>query len=414
MKIVADAMAVDIIPHTLERNTMQRLLLCLAMSVCCQAIAQSPASKPAPQPADKEFVTFARDIEKNVNSDDGSLLAKSFDRDFLFSKKNLPCLDMTDPNHRGFCEGFGISRLATSLAKAASQGASYRLLAVWKEGDTTRALFRLLLAEGGFNYHELKLVKGPKGILVNDMYIFAMGEWMSETIRRSWMPILTLDKSGKVDPNIGGPYADMAKNMDKFEKMQKLFKGNDAAGALDVYKAMPESVRKLKFVNIQAILIAAQVGEKEYTQAVDEFRKRSPNDPSLNLLLIDRYFTAKQYKELAEVIDQLDARVQDPALNLVRANTWLAQGKKAQARQCLETAIQKEKDLKPAYWALVELCLADKDYSRTAQLLTIIENDLKVPMTDLKEAAVYEGFVQSKEYKNWMKSRKRETATAPE
>lgn len=393
---------------------MHRFFLCLVMSVCCQALAQSPASKPATQPADKEFMNFARDIEKDINNGDGSLLAKSFDQVFLFSKKNLPCLDMTDPNHRGFCEGFGVSRVATDLVKAASRGSSYRLLGVWKEADSTRALFRLLLADGGFNYHELKLVKGPKGILVNDLYIFAMGEWLSETIRRSWMPILTLDKSGKVDPKIGGPYADMAKNMDKIEKMQRLFKSNDAVGAFAAYKAMPESVRKLKSIGIYAIFIAAQVGEKEHTQVVDEFRKRFPNDPSLNLLLIDRYFSAKQYKELGEVIDQLDARVQDPALNLVRANAWLAQDKKAQARQCLEKAIQKEKDLKPAYWSLVELCLADKDYSRTAQLLTIIENDLKVPLTDLKEAAVYEGFVQSKEYKSWMKSRKRETATTPE
>ena len=75
----------------------------------------------------------------------------------------------------------------------------------------------------------------------------------------------------------------------------------------------------------------------------------------------------------------------DPYLNLVRASTYLAENQYKTARQYAEKAIAAESDLVYAYFSLIAISLAEKDFDETSRLLTAIRE--KFPEEDARHEA---------------------------
>lgn len=79
-------------------------------------------------------------------------------------------------------------RYCSDILASVGPDGSFRLVRVHQKDGATRGLFRLLGNRGVVNYHDLVLERRPSGsVRVVDVYVFASGELLSETLRSAYV-----------------------------------------------------------------------------------------------------------------------------------------------------------------------------------------------------------------------------------
>jgi len=184
--------------------------------------------------------------------------------------------------------------------------------------------------------------------------------------------------------------------------MEKVRTG-DGKGAAELYNRLPENVRKEKSVMLANVMASSQIDDTTYGRALDEFRAAFPRDAGVDLMSIDAYILKERYDDALGAIDRLDASVGgDPYLDVLRANVHIKAGSLARAQEAASRAAQQEPTLVPAYWSLISIALARKDYAETVRLLTRLRDGMGVQLADLSTIPEYAGFVDSLEYRKWL------------
>ena len=148
--------------------------------------ATNAQTKPA-ETVDPDYLSFVQDFEKKVMAGDEKGVDDSIDMQKLLDKVVAGV-----PVSKGFADGFrrGASKssMGATLAAQAKQGAAYRLLRVRTDKGETHAIYRMVLPNGGLNYHDWVLQQSSDGkIRFVDGYMGTTGENLSETFRRLYM-----------------------------------------------------------------------------------------------------------------------------------------------------------------------------------------------------------------------------------
>ena len=106
--------------------------------------------------------------------------------------------------------------------------------------------------------------------------------------------------------------------------MSKRSKEQQYQAALDVYAALPESLQKEKSILIERTNVAKHLRGKPYDDAIRDYLKAFPNEPNLNLLMIDAYQEHRLFDRELTCIDGLDRTVGgDPYLDVLRKSLSL-------------------------------------------------------------------------------------------
>ncbi len=359
---------------------------------------------------EKNYTDFSKKIETSMNDGDPSILDNSIDFDAIVDKaiKTYTIGDNIKNGYRSSVKkSLEKSSYGQRILDVMEDTGSYKFLRLQRVNNEYRALFRMLDAEGGLNYHNMYLTQTKsKEVKIVDIYTFSNGELMSDTLRRGFLPLMYDAEKGIIKKLLGWE-SDFVKNLPKIQKMQELNREGKNEEALKIYYELPSSLQKDKNLLILRLRYAADVDEKEYDSAMQAFRKGFPNDPALDLLMIDSHVINKKYNEAIQSVNRLDKSVGgDPYLHIMRGNIYHADNKFGPAKESAKKAIAEEPQLIDAYWLLVAISLDEKNYKETTRALLAIEDDLGIPLTDLKDIPEYEGYVNSKEYGEWMKSRK--------
>ncbi len=407
----------------LDRSAFRFLLLLVGLvGLCLGGCGRKQPAKPSTQPTvpkaaanwqmptDEECEQFAASLEQIVLSGDLAAFNSAMDWDAILESATGG-IEGVETARRGFIVGAktALRRPGSAgyeLIKQVTQGASYRCIRIHVEGNEKRALFRLLGPEGGLNYHDLILARQPDGnVRAVDMYVFAIAERASQTLRRAFLA-LAAEASKGILGKLTGTESDYVRHAADLRRMADAFQGGRRQQVLDIYSRLPSSLKRDKSVLILRVGAAAELGEQEYTAAMDTLRRYHPRDPCLDLMLIDRYFLQKRYDEALRCVERLDAAVGgDPYLNALRANVSAAQEEYDAAREFAHKAIDADPTLLEAYWALVSVSLATKDFDETSRLLRLIDEKFAVEFADLNEVPEYADYVKSPQYQEWLKSR---------
>lgn len=380
--------------------------------------AATPAARPAPAPGgDKAYALFATNIESAVNAGDPTLFDGRIDWDSLVARATqglqLPA-DFIRGMKSGVSDGQGFG--ATVVEQTIKKGGSYKLLRIRSLAGKTRALFRLLdaLGEGGVNYHDLELTRKPNGeVRIADIYIYAAGENFSDILRRQVLPAAAQQNRG-ILAILTGRESDYLKNVEQLLRMQKLARDGKFREALALCEALPPSLKNDKNVLLQKVGIALKTGEPEYQAALREIEQKLPNDPCLDLLMLDALVARKKHAEAIQLVDKIDRRLGgDPYLEVIRAIAYAEAENPAQSQAALERAVAAEPTLIHARLMLIASALSRKDYARVALELTTIECDLGVEIADIEQEAIYEDFVKSEEYRKWKAARAKQAPRQP-
>ena len=371
--------------------------------------ADTAAAKPI---SGAEATKWAGDLQHAVRVQDIDTFNRLVDWDAFVAKATA--LPGDSPQLKEFRANFarGLKAATVNLRSgfgravmgAVEASGDYKALRIHNEGGQIRVLFRLVSSNGALNYHDWVLGRSPDGKTVAvDCYVFLIGEMYSQNLRRSFLPLAHKSGGASVE-KLSGPEKDFVEHFPEFAQMGRFVRERNWRQALNTYKELPASVQESKPAMTMRLLATQSVSDAEYLATIDDFRKRYPNDPMIDLVSVDAYILRKAYDKALESIDRVDKVIgRDPYLKVLRGNVLMREKKLNAARDMVQDAIAQDPNLLRGYYSLIDISLARRDYADTVKWLKKAES-LGVTFGDLTTVRAFADFVKTPEYKNWLKT----------
>jgi hypothetical protein len=295
-------------------------------------------------------------------------------------------------------DGFG-----GAIVRELQAGGSYQFLRLKEIDGQKSALFRLI-GSSGVNYHEFPLAKVDGRVMATDIYVFLSGERLSETLRRSALP-LAQEASKTWLEKLTTTESEYVKHYDRYSTMNDAIRAGRFADALGIYASLPPALRQDKSVLMSRYRAAASVGDQELVEVIEDFRRFHPEDVCLDFLLIDYYIAKKDVDQALASIGRLDDAVGgDPFLDSLRAEVIYSNGQAAEAIALAEKAISGAPELINVYLVMAGLAIKEKDHARTLATLKQIEEKFNFQFNDLSQVPDYADFVRSEQGREWLRT----------
>lgn len=213
-----------------------------------------------------------------------------------------------------------------------------------------RALIRILPADGGMTFIELVPTQIANGtIQVLDIYPYMSGDLMSDTMRQVILPVVSA-KNASLLVRLTGAEQDAARYMRQIQQVATAHQSGNSAGALQLIKGLPDTVKRMKVVLMIQIQAAQAVNnDAQYVAAMEDFRAAFPNDPSLDFILVDYYTLQQNHSAVMDCLGRLQQRTSgDPYLTYLQGETALEQGDAAHCNALAAEALEAEPDMQEA------------------------------------------------------------------
>jgi hypothetical protein len=387
------------------------LLLTGAVAGCGRKTASSSSDRAVmPRPAISEAEARQFGMKFALSAGDPQAIGKMTDFQAMLDTA-MEGLDMSAKNKRDFSTGVLSSQekptsIAGQLSEAVTNGGSCEMLRVHEVDHRRRVLIRLVRPNyEGTNYLDLVLARHPNGqVRAVDIYVFVSGELISQTLRRGALMTMAQMPKGILD-RLRGAEGEFVRNMTAFGKMAEAAAGGRNREALSLYDGLPQTMKQDKNILLLRLRAAQGMDERTYAEAMEDFRRYYPNDPSVDLISIDYYILKKQYVKALEMVDRLDRSVGgDPYLNVLRAGIHLDAGNFAAARQAARQAAEAMPERSDGPMALLSISLAEKNHAETLRLLHVLEKDYGMTFKDLTTVPEYAEFVKSPYHAQWVKA----------
>jgi tetratricopeptide (TPR) repeat protein len=291
------------------------------------------------------------------------------------------------------------------IGRAITNGGSYKCVLIKGGGAEPYVLFRMIFNPAGVTYQRYFLARNPAGgIVAKDLYTLGSGERFSESLHRTWMTAVA-----QAEDKVAGRTSGRSEHLRKMAEFTSLVVQGKHDQAVEKYHQLPADLKRDKNMLLMRYKAGLSVSDEEYQAAITDIRKYYPEDPSLDLLLIDLYIDRENYDEALACLDRLYRHADgDAYIDVMRANVLCKQKRLQTARAAFERAIRAEPDLPDAYYAGIGVSLAERKFDEVVRHLTKLEESGQ-ELTDLTEVPEYAPFVKSPEYTEWTKSREKKS-----
>lgn len=320
------------------RNCACLIVLVLIGAGCGKTASQTESGPPVARiPSQADAEKFARQFEADLKNKPASQIhLLDWDRLYAHCTKGVEIPENERAAaKRGFIGGAKSQGMIAQIQQNIKSGGSYTFLRARNVDGDMQALFRMIGKDNSINYHALDLVKADNGrIVAEDIFIYATGEKISETMRRVIVQIATQQNRGFL-ARLKGSDKSFIESLPKIQRMQQAMTTNRPQEVLSIYRSLPEDVQKFKYVMMVRMLAASKSPQNmEYLTAMEEFRARFPNDPSMLLMSIDYYLLKNQFDQTIKTIDKLDKNVGgDPHLDQLRLAVYRQAGNVSKAQE---------------------------------------------------------------------------------
>lgn len=348
-----------------------------------------------------DYRQFAHEVEERIARRDGRFLSRSLDIEAIVGIA-ASGIDVPERGLRDFQAGLarGLD-FGARVVEALQQGGSYTLLRIREERGATRALFRLI-SDGGVNYHDLTLGHRRDGsVCVVDAYYYAMGEYLSETLRHTLLKVAAAENASFLERLVGDE-REYLRHMSRIDEIQAHVAAGHPEKALATYDSLPRSVQLEKPFLLSRIMITQSLDESLYLAAMADYQRQYPDDPSLDLMLIDMHLLRGDHAKALATVDRLEKRVvRDPYLDSLRGNLYLQAGRPDEARRAFQRCVDDEPTLDAGYFGLVDAAMASEDFDSVAKLLTQLEELFGYDFDGIDNDAYFAPFVASSACRRW-------------
>jgi len=261
----------------------------------------------------------------------------------------------------GFLDRYSMGK---TIIESLGPSGDYAFLDIVEREGELRARFRLVGPGDAVNYHDMAFrADSTSQVRVVDTYPFMTGEDLSQTLRRTFVPLLTPD---------GDATGEGARMMEFI----LTYKEGDYRRAYDMYPTLTVTDDNRKMLSITYVLTSSKLGIAEYEKALDHFTSLYGADPTLDLIQIDRYYLDGNFEGALAAVNRINVSVGgDPYLDTYRITAYVGLGD-------LEAALNAAARLIDAYpnWdggrtRRIDIALSLEDHDLVLQDMRVLETD---------------------------------------
>jgi hypothetical protein len=288
--------------------------------VSCEE-SEKPVSK-------EEALEFAKKIETSIYKKDEDFLNNAFDIKGMIKKMGFA---KNESELNGFSKGIEKKMvLGTQIIAALNKKGIYQFVRQYEKEKVQHIIFRLF-GDDGINYHDYQLAKPRGAVKIADLFIYLTGENISETFSNLMVQFPDFNSANKAKTD---QVLEEFKQIAKIKKSILGFKYDEAKQLID---ELPDSLRKNKIVQIYNLQVSSQLSDDKYNAAIQEYMQFYPDQPNMQLVLLDIYTNKKEYGKVMEAVNKLDSLLgHDPFLDFYRAHCSSYLNDKAGTRKYLE------------------------------------------------------------------------------
>jgi tetratricopeptide (TPR) repeat protein len=377
------------------------ILFWFSLAALCAAAKSSPNIDPSAKEHGERYV----EIFAGRNAD---AWAKAIDVDAFTTLvfEGVPSsVNEQKAAKRGFLTGF--PRTAkTMMMLMERNGARPKLLRSHASKAGSVQLLRMDFFEAndspaGYSYIKLKL--NAKGELV-DYLDYMTGDWATANVRMLF--ILSIESGNILEKVLGIQSTDTAKALKHIRAHNQAMQQRDFPLALREIRSLPKDYQDLLAVASIDLTTAQNTDETAYRKSLASLAKKFPNQPNVQLMLLDHYFYEKQFDAGIRALEIFGRDViEDGAIALMKCVYHGEAGRHDVALTFCEQATQLEPDFRQAWDAFVRRAIKQGKHSKTMQAITGYEKQFGVKLT-AATLAQFDGFDKLKtsaEYKAWSK-----------
>ena len=333
--------------------------------------------QPVQQLTKEESVTFAKEIETAIKKGDGNLLDNSFDKNEFIKRMNLP----NTANGKGFSEGVSKKiNIGSQIVKALSDQDNFEFIKHYVKENKHHLIFRMFTTKDeSLNYHDYEILKAGGKCKIADAYIYLTGETIAETMHNMFNSLfqesLELDKYTEDEK---------LKAINELKEVRVLMQKGNIDGAKKLYETLPNYLKKTKTALLINVIICSRLTISEYSEAIKEFKELFPDEPNMNLIMIDGYFLQKDYIKVLAAVNALDAQInKDPFLDYHRYLAYNLLEDKISSLSCLKRLVKNMPNFQKGYIELIAVDLKNKNNSEADSLIKIYRNTPRFSQPEL-------------------------------
>lgn len=402
--------------HRINRPVFQSLLLAIAALSASLTGHERLFSAPSPM-TPQELQAFGKQIQQTAYAQDAAKFRALFDSKTFINRvlgeyeQNPAVKQALQPVRQQLETAYTENNqgVDSEILAEVGSGADYRFLAMRKEDNQFKVIFRFLRRDWTLNYQALIIEKQDSGELkIVDIASLSSGELISQSLQRLYLPEIYkahLEVKDKLTPQ------ETSRIISQKKRYDFLTASTEKTDPFQTYSQLPDQYKKDKTV----LLFLAQntietENNKKYLSVLNAYRKYYPQDPAAELLSIDYFMMTKQYKLALDSIDRLTAAIKttDPYLYSVRAGVLIEMGDTSLAGKYASKASELEPDLLQPYLHQINLSVMQGQFDATIKYLDILNNKFGFAYEDLdlSELENFDKFTASPQFKQWQAVKK--------
>jgi tetratricopeptide (TPR) repeat protein len=286
-----------------------------------------------------------------------------------------------------------------------AQGGRYEFVRIRYSQNRPCLLFRLIGAQGELSYHEFFVDRrSGEPMRAVDFYNYGTGELMSQTIRRMALALAAQEDKDWIE-KLSSSEREFVREFESLGRMAELLKAGNHVEALKIYETLSPTMRSNKTIAVMRLQIAGGCEDSEYLAAVEDFRRRFPDDPSLSLYEIGYYAMRKDFDQALQAVARMDELVGGDPYLLATYVALLVEAKRIdEARTFAETSLQDNPHAYDLYWGLIGVGLEQQDYELVLSTLKGIDENFDVQWASLEDEVNFDfsEFLKSPEHEEWL------------
>jgi hypothetical protein len=327
----------------------------------------------------EEALAFGKAIENSIKKGNGELLDNSFNREEFIKKMNLPNTSESSGFVKGIMQKLTLGSQLVSILKDRD---NFEVIKNYVKEGRQHIIFRMYTdKDGSLNYHDYELIKVNGECRIADVYIYMSGETLAETLGNTFNSLF--QKSADVEQK-------KLTGLAEVKEIKLLMNKGKNADAKKIYDDLPGYLKKTKMVLLLNILVCSNLTADDYNAAIKSFQEKFPNEPNMNLMMIDGYYLQKDYAKMLAAVNALDAQInKDPLLDYHRYLSYNLLEDEKNSLLCLRRLVKNMPDLQKGYIELIAVNLKNNNKKEADSLIAIYRNKPKFNQEELNTTISY-------------------------
>ncbi|MEM9825866.1 MAG: hypothetical protein AAF958_04720 [Planctomycetota bacterium] len=349
-----------------------------------------------------EAEVFGNDLAKAIRENDIAAFKTLMDFDKILNR-SLEGFEITKKSREDFLRGAkpAPGNFAGLLHKQSLEGGSYDLVKPIRRGKHRHVMMRLLHPTGGYNYHDIRLVK-VDGVVRGDQLFFAStGEAFSDTLRG--LVAASIRSSDSIIGRMSGESERALARLERQNAVQKAINAGDTATALEKIEALPEAEKRTKLMLLARLQATPLENEAAYLAAVDDLMSAFPGDAVSGLVAMDAGILRNDDALVVRSFENIRSWTGgDPLLNLMVAAVRAENGLHDEALAMIENVDVEKIGLPDAHQYRMSVAISRENYDEVLTQLRMLRNRFGYQFGDLTAEPEFSGFVKSPQYQTWI------------